>query len=212
MPPLHAESVIRSCQPILPLVLLALAGCEASHRLVGYPPGALPVEFEPSTSYSTCLVASVTMAANYVEDRPRFKVKDVVAELKAAGADETKVQSLKEYMATRGFDVWSLAGEMSENPSTGLLFWLRRQRYPVVCVINRLGESSDFNHAVVVIGIGEHRGVESADKIYYLDPSADSPLYTCSAEEFENMWARCLHTMLVVTKSADRAGKRMNTG
>ena len=65
-------------------VMAMTAGCEAPRRLVSYPPGALPVTFERSTSYSTCLAASVIMAANYLEDSPRFKLKDVVAEIRRA--------------------------------------------------------------------------------------------------------------------------------
>lgn len=177
-----------------------LAGCSRTPRLIGYPPGTLPVEFEPATTYSACLVAGVSMAANYAENRPRFKVDEVLQDLKAGGADETKVEDLKRYMAKKGLDVWALAGRLDEKPPTGLGYWIRGQRYPVVCVINRVGGSSDSNHAVVVIGFRENRDVESADRIHYLDPSAPSPLETCSLEVFEEMWARCGHAMLVVTK------------
>jgi hypothetical protein len=180
---------------ILAGFLPILAGCEEPHR-----PDSLPVGFEAATTYSSCLVASVVMAANYTEERARFKVKDVIAELKAKGADETRVQDLKDYLAGKGLDLVTLAGGMSEDPYVGLGYWLRQGRYPVVCVINRMGTSPDFNHAVVVIGIEGNQPVERADRIYYLDPSADSPLFTCSGEAFETMWARGRHAMLVVTR------------
>jgi hypothetical protein len=178
----------------------AVTGCGPTPKLIGYPPGALPVEYEPATTYSACLVASVSMAANYAEGRPRFTVPEVLEDLKKEGADETKVQDLKKYLARKGLDVWALAGQMDEKPPTGLGFWLREKQYPPVCVINRIGGSSDYNHAVVVIGLRENRAMESADRIHYLDPSADKPLYTCSLDAFEEMWARCGHAMLVVTK------------
>jgi hypothetical protein len=176
------------------------AGCEAPRRLVSYPPGALPVTFERSTSYSTCLAASVIMAANYLEDSPRFKLKDVVAEIRSYGGDETKVADLKEYLAGKGLHLFSMAGRTNDVPPVGMGYWVRQKGYPVVCVINRVGTSPDFNHAVVVIGMRENLGVETADTIHYLDPSADNPLYTCSEASFETMWARCQHAMLVVTK------------
>ena len=188
---------------VLPIALALaamLAGCGPTPKLIGYPPGALPVEYDRATTYSACLVASVTMAANYAENRPRFQVPEVLADLKKAGADETKVADLKNYMARKGLTVWNLAGTMDEKPWTGLGFWLREWRSPPVCVINRIGGNADYNHAVVVIGLRENRDMESADRIHYLDPSADSPLYTCSLEAFDEMWARCGHAMLVVTK------------
>lgn len=180
--------------------LAAMAGCGQKNKLIGYPPGTLPVEYAQATSYTACLVTSITMAANYAENRPRFRVEEVVEDLRGAGKDETKVHDLKEYMAKKGLDVWALAGKLDEEPPTGLGFWLRAQRYPVVCVINRVGNGPDYNHAVVVIGFRENRDVESADRIHYLDPSADTPLYTCSLEAFEEIWARCGHAMMVVTK------------
>lgn len=182
------------------ILMAATPGCGPTPKLIGYPPGTLPVEYEPATTYSACLVASLTMAANYVEGRPRFRVPEVLEDLKKAGSDETKVQDLKAYLGRKGLGIWALAGTMDEKPPTGVGFWLRSERYPPVCVINRAGTSTAYNHAVVVIGLRENREMESADRIHYLDPSADSPLFTCSLEAFEEMWARCGHAMLVVTK------------
>ena len=177
-----------------------------------YPPGALPVEFVPATTYSSCLVASVVMAANYVEDQPRFRVKDVLAELKAAGRDESKARDLKSYMEGKGLGVWTLTGQLDNHPPTGLGFWLRQERYPVVCVINRVGSSSDFNHAVVVIGMAD-------------DPPPNQPIgYTTwirrlTARCTHAAWrasrrcrARCHHAMLLVTKEPVEPAVRPGEG
>lgn len=176
------------------------SGCEAPRRLVTYPPGALPVGFERSTSYSTCLAASVVMAANYLEAAPRFKLQEVVDEIRGYGGDETRVADLKEYLAGKGLQLFSMSGRADDIPPLGMGYWLRQKGYPVVCIINRVGGSPDFNHAVVVIGMQENLGIETADTIHYLDPSADNPLYTCSEETFEAMWSRCRNAMLVVAR------------
>src|SRR5690606_34847549 len=89
-----------------------LVGCEAPRRLVTFAPGAVPVVYEPATSYSECLVAGVAMAANYLEDSQRFTAEKISAELRTAGGDETKVADLKAYLAERGLHLLVLAGRM----------------------------------------------------------------------------------------------------
>lgn len=200
---------------LLAVAVCGAVGCEAPRRLVSYPPGALPVRFEQSTSFSTCLAASVVMAANYLEGWQRFKLDDVVTEIKSQGGDETRVADLKEYMAGKGLYLFSAAGRTDDNPPLGMGYWIRERGYPVICIINRLGTGPGYNHAVVVIGMSENLGVETADTIYYLDPSSERPLFTCGEGSFEEIWSRCGHAMLIVARrpagnEADAAGGRPN--
>lgn len=183
----------------VPVLLWFCAGCSRPTRLASYPPDTLHVQYEPATTYSTCLVASVAMVANYLEGQRRFTVPNMVRELRKVAADESRVEDVRDYVTGRGLHLIALSGRLDDRPEQGLAFWVRSRGYPAVCIINRAGDDKpDFNHAVVVIGV--QRGVDSAEIIQYLDPSADQPLYSCDRKTFETVWARCDHAMLLVVR------------
>jgi hypothetical protein len=180
------------------LVLTVLWGCEQPNRVIRYPDGALQVRYEAATSYSSCLVASVAMAANYLVGERRFSEPDMRQELSRAGLDETQVRDMKLYLDSRGLHLVALSGQLDEKPPTGLGFWLNQRGYPVICVINPHSDDPAFNHAVVVIGFSRQGGAEIADRIHYFDPSLTEPLHSCEAAEFDAYWGRGGHTMMIV--------------
>ncbi|GMV97034.1 MAG: hypothetical protein AMXMBFR83_13930 [Phycisphaerae bacterium] len=182
------------------------AGCGANRRVVSYPPDALIVAYEPATTYSTCLLAATAMAANYLEDRRRFTVPAMLAELRRAGADESRVGDVRRYLADKGLHLVALSGRLDDKPEEGLSFWLNAKGYPPICIINRTGDNPAFNHAVVVIGIQSR--ADSTETIHYLDPSADPPLFSCDRSAFETLWGRCGRAMLLVVRPPADANDR----
>jgi len=175
-----------------------LAGCQSPNRIAKYPPGSLRVCYEEATSHSSCLVASVAMAANYVVGERRFSEGGIRADLKRAGLDESRVGDLKTYLADQGLHLVTLAGRLDGNPPLGVKYWLLSRGYPVICVINRDPVDPNFNHAVVLIGISTTDNIESTDRIHYLDPSSAAMMHTDEAAIFETAWARGQHAMMVV--------------
>jgi hypothetical protein len=207
------------------VLLAGITGCEAPKRILTYPAGTLPVHYEPATAHSTCLVASVAMAANYLVGERRLTEAAIRQDLKAAGKDETSVEDLKAYLETKWFYLLTLSGRLDAKPPIDLGYWVQVRGYPVICVLN--GESDDpaFNHAVVVTGIvkgsraetagkaserqtpdkrseGQRAdaasGAQTADTIYYLDPSTPRPLRSLAPAEFEAAWTRSGHAMMIV--------------
>lgn len=176
------------------------AGCEASRRLDTYPAGALAVQYEPASDYSACLVASVTMAANYLAGEHRYAEPAMLAELRQAGLDPSRAGDLKRHLSGKGLHLLTLAGRLEGRPPAGLFYWLRERGYPVICVINRSGTNLAYNHAVVVIGAQEPSSERTGGAVHYLDPSADEPLQTCTLATFEEMWQRGQWAMMVVLK------------
>jgi hypothetical protein len=193
--------------------VLVAAGCESPRPAVKYPDDALRVRYEEATTYSTCLVASAAMAANYMLDKYRFSENGIREALKQSGRDETLVRDLRDYLAEQGLRMFVLRGRLDETPPTGLVYWVRTRRYPVICVINRDAVDPAFNHAVVVIGISRNPQDPSADIIHYFDPSvpAPLPLHSEPADAFEVLWARGQYAMMIVAvpvaaESASSAG------
>jgi len=182
------------------LIVIAafLAGCESPNRIAKYPEGSLRVRYEEATTHSSCLVASIAMAANYVVGERRFSENGIREDLKRAGLDESRVRDLKTYLAGQDLHLVTLAGSLEGDPPIGLQYWLLRRGYPVICVINRDPVDPNFNHAVVLIGISTTGDIESTDRIHYLDPSSVSPLHTDDATKFEADWARGQYAMMVV--------------
>ena len=177
---------------------VALIGCETPNRIAKYPEGSLRVRYEEASTYSSCLVASVVMAANYVTGERRFSENGIREDVRRAGLDESRVGDLKTYLAGEGLHLVTLAGSLDGKPPTSLRYWLLRRGYPVICVINRDPVDPNFNHAVVLIGISTTGDVESADRIHYLDPSSVDRLHADDAATFEALWARGQHAMMVV--------------
>ena len=57
--------------------LLCLAvGCEQPEQITRWPANTLHVRYEPAEAYSTCLVASVAMASNYLLNDRAFTAMD----------------------------------------------------------------------------------------------------------------------------------------
>lgn len=185
------------------------AGCEGPQRQrAEYPRGALHVRYESATTYSTCLVASVAMAGNYLLDEVAFHEPRVREELKLMNLDETLVGDIKKYLQTQGLYLVTLTGRLDNKPPTGLGYWVKTRRYPVICVINRDEEGdTGFNHAVVVIGISSNEETDSADIIHYFDPATEwAPLHSDPAPEFETLWGRCDHAMMIVVAPPEASG------
>lgn len=179
-------------------IVMASTGCQSPNRIAKYPEGALRVRYEEATSHSSCLVASVVMAANYVVGERRFSEKAVREDLEQAGLDESRVGDLKKYLADHGLHLVTLAGSLDGKPPVSLKYWLLERGYPVICVINRDPVDPNFNHAVVLIGISTTGDVESTDRIHYFDPSSAEPLHTDDVAAFETVWDRGQHAMMVV--------------
>ncbi len=181
-------------------VAAGLAGCSGPNRVARYPDGALRVRYEEAGTFSTCLVASVTMAGNYLLGERRLTENRIRNDLKQAGRDETRVGDLKDYLAETDerLHLVTLTGQLNDEAPTGLGYWLNQRGYPVICVINRDPEDAAFNHAVVVIGISPNPTGGSADIVHYLDPSSVEPLHSTEAPVFEQVWARCNHAMMIV--------------
>jgi hypothetical protein len=190
-------------------IFCGLAGCEQPQRkLVTFPAGTLPVHYEVASAPTACLVASVTMAANYVLGERRFTEPDLRTALARQKLDEKRVGDLKKYLAEQGLELVVLTGRPDGEPPLGLRYWLLTRGYPVICVINRQGANPDlkthagsqYNHAVVVTGFSANPAQPSADIVYYLDPSTPDPLQSVGLAEFETLWARGDYAMMVIVK------------
>lgn len=193
------------------LVALLAVGCQSPDRRNQLPAGCVPVQYVQANSHTTCLVACVAMAANYLEGEFRFSEKGILNELRARGLDESRVSDVKQYLDAEGFYLVTLAGRLHDEPPTGLAYWLLRRGYPVICVINRQGHEPQFNHAVVVVGLTRSSGVESADKIHYFDPASAMQFHTDEVPAFNELWIRGQNAMMVVIRppegSAQTAGR-----
>lgn len=182
---------------ILPLTA-ALAGCSQQRPAVTFPPGTLPVRYEASTRHTTCLVACVAMAANYLIGERVYTETNIAQALKNANEDETSTAALKAYLESEGLYLLTLSGEMDGKPPTSIRYWVQTRRYPAICVINGHENDPRFNHAVVVTGIGPKSETDLSDTVHYLDPSDGRPLQAVSVAEFETLWARGQHAMMIV--------------
>jgi hypothetical protein len=184
-------------------LVLALAGCESTEKEkrqpAKYPQDTLRVRYESAESYSTCLVASISMSANYVLGKREFSEESIRTALKSTGRDETLVADLKAYLAEQGLHLITLTGRIDGKPPVRLGYWVQSRGYPVICIINRDPESDPgFNHAVVVIGISANPEDGAADKIHYFDPSAPQPLQSDPVARFQTFWGRCDRAMMIV--------------
>jgi len=165
---------------------------------VTYPPGSLPVRYEPATKHTTCLVASVAMAANYLLGERRFSEEGLLLDIRQAGLNESNVADVKAYLQRHGLYLITLTGKLDEKPPTGLKYWLANRGYPVICVINREPDNPAFNHAVVVTGISANPEGVSVDNIHYFDPSSAQPLHSVEAAAFDILWGRGQYAMMIV--------------
>jgi len=194
-------------QPAVVLVALVclgcIIGCEQPRRVYRLPPDCLPVRYEAATKYSTCLVSSVTMTANYLLGDRKLSERQIQVDLKRLHYDETRVGDLKSYLRQlpERLHLVTLTGRLDAEPPTGLRYWLEKRGYPVICVINRDPRSDPaFNHAVVVIGISTNQKGRYADIIHYLDPSSVDQLHSDTVDEFETLWASGEHAMMIVCR------------
>lgn len=185
---------------VLFLGLLTGAGCAGPLKRppVTHPQGTLRVLYEQATTRSSCLVAGATMAANYLLGERRFTEPQMRAAMRAAGWDETVVADVKAYLAAHDLYLVTLAGTIDGKPPLGLRYWLQNRGYPVICVVNQHGGDPRLNHAVVVSGILANEVPDSADIVYYLDPSTPEPLQTADMKAFDQMWAYSDRAMMLV--------------
>lgn len=181
------------------LALCLASGCEApKSKFTTYPPGTLPVPYQEASAPSSCLVASVSMAANYLLADHRLAEPAARAAMKEKELDEAQVVDVKKYLADQGLDMIVLSGRLDGKPTEGLRFWVEQKGYPAICIINRHGEDPKFNHAVVVTGFSGDANGQQADIVYYLDPSTREPLQFLELAEFDRYWARGNRAMLLV--------------
>jgi hypothetical protein len=130
---------------------------------------------------------------------------DVVQQMRADHLDETRPGDVQAWLDRQPDDLSliTLRGTLSDAPPTGLHYWLLQRGYPVVCVVNKTGQSADYNHAVVVIGI-DTAAPGAADGqpqvIHYLDPASPKRVEQCGRDEFETWWARCQNVMGLVVR------------
>lgn len=179
--------------------LICAAGCQSPpKRVVTHPPGTLPVRYEEATTYSTCLVASVAMAANYLLGERTYTEAGLRGRLARQALDETRVGDIKALLQSDGLYLITLSGQLDETPPLGLRYWVCNRGYPVICVINHEANNPAFNHAVVVTGFSANPAGGPADIVHYLDPSAAEPLHSTDEASFEILWARGDHAMMVV--------------
>lgn len=178
------------------------AGCVPPHRVAveRHPPGTLKVRFEATTSDTSCLVASAVMAANYLQNKTRFTEPAMRRAMRQRGLDESRVADVAAFLQSNGLELIALQGQRSLDRPTGLGYWLRRG-YPPICIINKIGKSADYNHAVVVIGFDRPNDDPARDEtiIYYLDPSSPRQLESGSARQFDGWWSAGQRALLIVT-------------
>jgi len=197
----HMQCIFfRFDRAVLILTLIVLAGCQSPSKIPKYPSGALRVQYEDANSYTTCLVASVAMASNYLIGERKFTVTSIVDDLGRKAREETSISDLKDYLDENGLYMVTLSGKLDANPPTGLEYWVKKRGYPVICVINNRPKNPAFRHAILVIGISPNPKGGSADIIYYFDPSSVEALHHMDADEFERQWAPSEHAMMIVTK------------
>ncbi len=184
---------------------LLTTGCqEPKEKVYRYPRGAIQVPYEAATSHTTCLVASVAMAANYLEKEHTYSEKRMLRQLKDMGLDETRVGDLKKFLARDGLHLLAFKGRLDAKPPLGLEYLLQKRGYPVICVINYDdADNPDYNHAVVVIGISKNLGPVSTDVIHYFDPASTYQLHTVDDATFERMWARSGRAMMIVARAPE---------
>ena len=174
----------------------SIAGCRKRIAVDSYPPGVLRVRFVQAHDYTDCLVAATVMCANYVAGANRLQPLQVREGLQGAGLDPTQVEAMRTWLAQVGFELVPLKGEFSDQPQTGLGWWIHQRGYPAICVINRFAGDADYNHAVVVIGFDPPGPASEAQGVYLLDPAAAKRLVRLEIKRFEHYWACGDYVML----------------
>ncbi|MCP4247639.1 MAG: hypothetical protein GY778_11370 [bacterium] len=172
------------------------ATCQRRIAIDEYPSGVLRVRFVQATRLTDCLLAGVVMCTNYVTASERFdpqRLRDVFAE---RGLDPTRTADVRAWLADEGIELTPLIGALSDEPQTGLGWWVARRGYPTMCVVNKFGGNADYNHAVVVIGFAGSGSAESASEVYVLDSSSPKRLEQWDRLTFEHYWASAGNIML----------------
>ena len=192
------------------LMLVAPVGCAPLRVDVEtIPPQCLQVLYQPSSSYTSCLVASVVMTGNYVEGAQILDEFKARREIKELNLDETRIGDIRKWLSTKRLVLMPMAGKLSDRPPLGLGYWLKRG-YPVICIINQKGGNPDYNHAVVVIGVEAppETPINRVEKIYYLDPSTPKRVESCAPTEFLTIWDRAQQAMLLIVKKPRQVASR----
>lgn len=184
------------------ILVLTIAGCDPApkKRVYHYPPNSLRVVYEGAEQPTGCLVASVAMAANYYLGDHKYSENMMMEQVRQMGLNETRVGDLQKFLARDDLDLFSLTGQMSDEPPLGLEYLLVKRGYPVICIINRQSDDPAYNHAVVVIGVSTNSVTGYADTIHYFDPASPQQLHSDDAALFEIMWGRCHNAMMFVTR------------
>lgn len=183
---------------LVAVLVLSIGGPSCAKRVAvdEFPPGTVRVGYLAATDYTDCLVASVSMCANYVLGGRRFSPVELRRDLTAAGLDHALVADVGPLLAERGFELRPLVGELSDAPPLGLGWWVLQRGYPVTCVVNKFAGNADYNHAIVVIGINGGGSAESAEAVYVLDPASPKRLERWERLEFLHYWGSAGRVML----------------
>ncbi len=184
---------------VLALGAAATAGCDPPRpKFATHPAQTLTVPYERASGQTSCLVASVVMASNYLAGQPRFTEPGVLKALKELGLDGSSVADVKAWLEEQGLHLVTLTGQSDDKPPLGMRFWLERRGYPVICVINKYAGDVRYNHAVVVTGVSANTGDPPADIVYYLDPGTREPLQSLPRGEFDTAWDMGGRAMMLV--------------
>jgi len=191
------------------LLAFACAGATCERRIAvdDYPPGTLQVRFVPAMRWTDCLVAGVTMCANYVAGSSRLDPSRIRTGMTEAGLDPTRIADMRTYLAENGWELTPLHGRLSGEPETGLIWWVLERGYPILCVVNKYAGNADYNHAVVVIGFegppqavpsepGRVAPVLGVDKVCLLDPASPKRVECWDRLTFEHYWGSAGRIML----------------
>ncbi len=193
------------------ILLLGASGCAERIAIDKFPPGVLRVRYMPANDWTDCMVACTVMCANYVTRTDRFASSKLRDELEAEGLDVGRVGDVTQWLAKKRITLQALTGEYSSEDLVGLGWWVLEGGYPVICVINKLGGNADNNHAVVVIGVEGQGGIESAKKVYVLDPASPKRLETWEPILFRHYWGSAGNIMLPMYKTPDEAALHEGT-
>jgi len=175
-----------------------MAGCQRPQTVDAFPAGAIPVRYVPADDPTDCLAASVVMSANYVLGHDQFTTKKMRQELRGAGMDPSRTADVRSWLESYDLYLTPLVGELTDKPPLGLVWWVQKRGYPMVCVINRHAGDSAYNHAVVVIGFEFDAGSPQSATVHVLDPASPRRLESWERDVFDHYWASAGRVMMPI--------------
>lgn len=180
---------------ILTMLLIVCPGCRKRIAVDTYPPGTLHVRYAAATELTDCLVASVSMCANYLLQTDRYTPPRIRQEMQAQSLDPSRVGDMQTWLADKGLTMTPVKGSLEADPPLGVAWWVQSRGHPVICVVNKYGTNADYNHAVVVIGV-ELAADGRVDALHVLDPASPKRLERWDRETMETHWNATDRVML----------------